>query len=201
MGRLSRRDFVVGVGAAGTGLLAGCGRLPWPGPAPTAKVPRVGYLSPGAPGSGPDYSEAFRQGLRERGYVAGQNVIVEYRWAEGRVERLPALAADLVRLPVDVLVAAASPAIWAAKQATDTIPVVMTTVAGPVEQGLVVSLARPGGNLTGVSTLSPKLAAKRVELLKHAVPDLSRVAVLWPPDNRGMVLNFQGTVEGAEALR
>jgi putative tryptophan/tyrosine transport system substrate-binding protein len=179
--RLSRRQFVGG--AAGLGLLAGCGRLPWQ-PPPT-KVPRIGFLSP-RPLSVPPYRlVAFRQGLRELGYVDGQNIAVEARSAEGEYERLPALAAELVRLPVDVIVAVAAPAVQAARQATGTIPIVMGTVIDPVASGFVSSLARPGGNITGLSLMAPVLAAKQLELFKVAAPSISQVAVLWNPTNPG----------------
>jgi putative ABC transport system substrate-binding protein len=128
--------------------------------------------------------EAFRQGLRELGYVEGQNIILDERWAEGRVERLPDLVADLVRLKVDVLVVASTPGALAAKSATQTIPVVMVNVGDPVGSGLVASLARPGGNLTGLSLLNPELHGKRLQLLKEVLPKVSRVAVLTNPGNQ-----------------
>ena len=153
-----------------------------PLPAATpGKVPRVGILRPGSP---PDaYDEAFRQGLRELGYIEGQNIAFEYRWAEGRAEQLPDLAAELVRLNVDVLVATSSPGSSAAKQATATIPIVMVNVGDPVGIGLIHSLARPGGNITGLSLMTPELTGKRLELLKEVLPKVSRVAVLANPAN------------------
>jgi putative ABC transport system substrate-binding protein len=123
--------------------------------------------------------DRFRQALRELGYVEGQNIVIEYRWAEGRVERFPALAAELVRLKVDLIVAAATPHARAAKQATTTIPIVVMAMQDPVKDGLVASLARPGGNVTGSTFLGPELVAKRLALLKEAVPKVSRVAGLW----------------------
>ncbi len=147
------------------------------------KVYRIGLLVPGA---GPASSyfashrlEPLRQGLRELGYVEGQNFTIEYRAAKGKPERLPDLAAELVRLKVDVIVTAATPAAKAAKNATSTIPIVMADPGDPVATGLVASLARPGGNLTGVSSIAPDLASKRLELLKETVPKISRVAVVW----------------------
>ena len=122
--------------------------------------------------------EAFRQGLRELGYVEGKNIVIEYRYAEGKLDRLPALAAELVRLKVDVIVTAGPAATRAAKEATVTIPIVMAQDHDPVGNGFVASLARPGGNITGLSTLAPELSGKRLELLKEIIPRLSRVAVL-----------------------
>jgi putative ABC transport system substrate-binding protein len=142
------------------------------------KVPRIGYLS------GTSYSvnsarvDAFRQGLRELGYVEGKSIVIEWRYAEGKIDRLPALAAELVRLKVDVIVASAPPPTRSAKQATATIPIVMAYDDDPVGSGFVASLARPGGNVTGLATLAPELSGKQLELLKEIVPKLSRVAVL-----------------------
>jgi putative ABC transport system substrate-binding protein len=148
-----------------------------------AKIPRIGYLSTRhyAP-----QQEAFLQGLRDRGYVEGRNVVIEYRDAEGQLERLPALAAELVALKVDVIVAAAGtlPAL-AAKQATKSLPIVFIAVGNPVTSGLVTSLARPGGNLTGLSAQSPELTSKWLELLTQAVPGANRVAFLWQPGGTG----------------
>jgi putative tryptophan/tyrosine transport system substrate-binding protein len=144
-----------------------------------AKVPRIGYLALN-PTANPHLHEAFRQGLRDLGYVEGRNVVIEYRDAEGKPERLPALAAELIALKVDVLVAQPTVAALAAKQATRTLPIVFP-VAEPVTSGLVTSLARPGGNITGLSILTPEMGGKGLELLKQAVPGVSRVAVLWDP--------------------
>ncbi len=145
-----------------------------------AKVPRIGYLT-GSRAANPHLTEAFRQGLRDLGYVEGRNVVIEYRDAEGKYDRFPALAADLVALKVDVIVVTNTPAALAAKQATRTIPIVLAWVGDPVGSGLVTSLARPGGNVTGLSFLVPELVGKRLELLKQAVPGVSRVAALWHP--------------------
>ncbi len=133
----------------------------------------------------PQLREAFLQGLRDLGHVEGRNVVIEYRSAEGKPERLPALAAELVALKVDVIVATGTPASLAAKQATRTLPIVFAGVADPVGGGLVTSLARPGGNVTGLSLLAPELVGKGLELLKQAVPGVSRVAVLWQPGGSG----------------
>ena len=150
------------------------------------KVPRLGYLSPVDPASDSDRAEGIRLALRELGYIEGQNIAVEYRYAEGRPEREPGLAAELVRLKVDIIVAAAGDVtIRAAKNATKTIPIVMTGQGSdPVKAGHVESLARPGGNVTGVTNLTRELGGKRLELLKEAVPKLTRVAVLYDPASR-----------------
>jgi len=147
------------------------------------KVPRIGYLSNTDPVSESARSEAIRLALRERGYIEGQNIAIEYRYAGGKLDQLPGLAAELVRLKVDVIVVAGGTrVIRAAKNATKTIPIVMTGGGGdPVEFGLVESLARPGGNVTGLTNLSRELGGKRLELLKEAVPKLARVAVLYDP--------------------
>ncbi len=142
------------------------------------KVPRIGYLSATTPSVISDRTEAFRQGLRELGYVEGKNIVIEWRCAEGKLDRLPALAAELVALKVDVIVTGGSGATRPAKQATVTIPIVMTQDSDPVASGFVASLARPGGNITGLSTLAPEISGKRLELLKEIVPRLSRVAVI-----------------------
>jgi len=149
-----------------------------------AKVPRIGYLATNLAAS-PHTHEAFLQGLRDLGYVEGRNVVIEYRNAEGKYDRLPALAADLVALKVDIIVAPPTLAALAAKQATKTIPIVFAVAADPVTSGLVTSLARPGGNVTGLSILGPELVGKCLELLKQAVPRVSRVAVLWQPGAAG----------------
>jgi putative tryptophan/tyrosine transport system substrate-binding protein len=145
-----------------------------------AKVARIGYLAPNLAAS-PHTHEAFRQGLRDLGYIEGRNVVIEYRAAEGKLERLPTLAAEVVALKVDVIVVADTPSALAAKQATKTIPIVFTSAGDPVGSGLVTSLARPGGNVTGLSLLGPELVGKCLEQLKQAVPGVSRVAVLWQP--------------------
>ncbi len=145
-----------------------------------AKVARIRFLGAYVAVAG-RLEVAFRQGLRDLGYVEGRNLVIEYRGAEGKVERLPALAAELVALEVDVIVAPTTPAALAAKQATRTLPIVFAVSADPVGSGLVTSLARPGGNVTGLTNLSAELVGKRLELLKQAVPEVSRVAVLSQP--------------------
>src|SRR2546422_8861582 len=152
---------------------------------PAGKVPRVAYLTPWSD-SDPGRQrglEAFRQGLRELGYVEGRNISIESWSAEGKDDRLPALAADLVRSKVDVIVAASGAATRAVQQTTRTIPIVMSLVADPVGSGLVASLARPGGNVTGLTVMSPDLAGKQLQLLKEVVPKVSQVAFLRNPDN------------------
>ena len=167
-----------------------------------AKTPRIGYLQAVVPqNNSSPFLEDFRQGLRELGYVEGRNMQLEVRWGEGKLERLPALAAELVRLNVDVIVAVNSPSVMAAKQATRTIPIVMPVSSDPVGDGLVESLAHPGGNITGLSMMAPELGAKRLQLLKEVFPKLFRpVAVLWNPDYVGMAARFRQTQGAAPAV-
>ena len=157
------------------------------------KVPRIGYLSSFDPASESARSEAIRLALRELGYIEGQNIAIEYRYAEGKLDRFPELAAELVRLKVDIIVVAGGARlIRAAKNATKTIPIVMVGAGvDPVEAGLVESLARPGGNVTGLTNLSRELGGKRLELLKEAVPKLARVAVLYDPAIPASVLEVK----------
>jgi putative tryptophan/tyrosine transport system substrate-binding protein len=146
------------------------------------KVPHIGFLLPHSPG--PDARlEAFRQGMRELGYVEGQNLTVAYRWADGRFEKLPDLAADLIRLKVDVIVTVVTQASLAAKKATAAIPIVMVGVSDPVGTGIVTSLARPGANITGTSSMTAEVVGKQLELLKETLPKISRTAALWNPGN------------------
>jgi putative ABC transport system substrate-binding protein len=168
---MDRRAFIV------TAALGALGRAPAVTSAqPASKANRLGYLSLS---SGPGYgTEAFLRGLRELGYVEGRNIIIEYRWAAGKKERLPELAAELVRLKVEVIVTAVTPAAEAAKRATSTIPIVMPVVGDPVGSGLVASLARPGGNVTGLTLMSTELAGKRLQLVRELLPKATRVAVL-----------------------
>ena len=149
----------------------------------TAKVPRIGYLASLSEDSDIARREAFRHGLKELGYTEERNVAIEYKFAEGTLSRLPDLAEELVRSKVDVIVVGGSTATRAAKKATNLIPIVMINVTDPVVLGLVVSLARPGGNITGLTNLAPELGGKRLELLKEIVPQLSRVAVLGDPNS------------------
>ena len=160
------------------------------------KVPRIGYLTSSDPATEFTRSEGIRQALRDLGYVEGQNIAIEYRYAKGKLDRFPELAAELVHLKVDIIVVAGgNTLIQAAKNATKTIPIVMTGGGSdPVEAGLVESLARPGGNVTGITTLSRELGGKRLELLKEAVPKLARVAVLYDPATLGYVLNVKNDI-------
>ena len=151
------------------------------------KVWRVGFLSPTSPSRNSPITDAFLQGMRELGYVEGKNLVIEWRFAEGKLERLPGLAAELVRLKVDVMVAGGSPAISAAQKATTTIPIVMTPAGDPVGSGFVKSLARPGGNITGLSTMAGDIGAKLLDLLRSVVPKLARVAVLIPSATYGAI--------------
>ena len=164
------------------------------------KVPRIGYLSPLSPSSDSTRTEAFRQGLRDLGYVERQNIAIEYRFAEGKSERLPDLAAELVRTKPDVIVTGSTVAALAVKHATATIPVVIANVGDPVASGLVASLARPGGNITGLSSMSPDLSGKRLELLKETVPRLTRVGVLWDPGGTGQEAQIKETEVAGRAL-
>ena len=161
------------------------------------KVSRIGFLRGGSLASGAPLVEAFRQGLRELGYVEGKNIIIEYRHADGRLERLPGLAVELVQLKPDIIVTAGRPTIHAAKRATSTIPIIMAAAGNPVGNGFVASLARPGGNITGLTTIRTDLTGKRLELLKEAAPKISLVAVLWGPP---AVSNFKVTEVVARSL-
>jgi putative ABC transport system substrate-binding protein len=175
---MDRRDTVLALLALGAAPLAAEAQQ-------AGKVPRIGYLSTNLAAS-PHLRDAFLQGLRDLGYVEGRNVVIEYRDAEGKLERLPALAAELVALKVDVILAEGGTLeARVAKQATRTIPIVFAAAGDPVGSGLVTSLARPGGNVTGLSTLGPELVGKRLELLKQALPGVDRVAVLWRPGALG----------------
>ncbi len=169
---------------------------------PAGKLYRIGFLGVASP-SDPRvqrFFEAFRNGLAELGYVEGRNIAIESRWAAGKYELLPSLAADLVRLKMDVIVTAAVPAIQAAKEATSTIPIVMAVVVDPVATGLVASLARPGGNITGLSVMTPELVGKQLEMLKEIVPKASRVAVLSNPANPGNPPQLRAAERAARTL-
>ncbi len=173
---MNRRETIIALVALGAVPLAAAAQQ-------AAKVPRIGFLAQNLAPSGPQ--EAFLQGLRDLGYVEGRNIVIEYRDAEGKFERLPALAAELVARKVDVIVAPSTVAALAVKHATRTLPIVFAGANDPVTDGLVTRLARPGGNVTGLSSLGPELAGKRLELLTQAVPGVSRVAVLWQPGGSG----------------
>jgi putative tryptophan/tyrosine transport system substrate-binding protein len=189
---LRRREFVALLGGAVAA---------WPVAASAqqrAKVPRLGVLWPGSP---PDnWDEAFRQGLHALGYVEGRNISLEYRWAEGKQPRLRDLAEELVHLNVDLIVTTSAPAILAAKQATSTIPIVFAGTSDPVRTGFAASLARPGGNLTGLSLMAPDLAGKRLELIKSVVPGASRIAMLWNASDQGMAIRVEQAKLAAPAI-
>jgi putative ABC transport system substrate-binding protein len=184
-----------GAGAAGLGLLAGCGQLPGQAQQP-AKVPRIGWLALEPHAQGAALEESFREGLRDFGYAETQQVLIEARYADGLPARLPALAAELVELPVDILVAAGGTTAVAAHEATSTIPIVMLFARDPVAEGLVASPARPGGNVTGLTYFSRQLAPKRLELLYEALPGISRVAFLWDRALSTEASTMLETVEG-----
>jgi putative tryptophan/tyrosine transport system substrate-binding protein len=164
------------------------------------KVPRIGYVSSGDPSTEPRLA-AFRRGLRDLGYIEGKNILIEYRYAEGKPDEVPGLVNQLVQLKVDVLVVGYLPAIHAAKQATKTIPIVMVTPVDPVASGIVDSLARPGGNITGLTRFIGDLKKPRLELLKETVPRISRVGVLWDADNENAAIAFKEYEAAARALK
>ena len=190
MDRVQRRDFLIAAGALLAAPLAAEAQQ-------TAKIARIGYLSPNL-AAGPHLRDAFLQGLRDLGYVEGRNVVIEYRDAEGKPERLPALAAELVALKVDVIVAAEAHSPPGRQASDQDYPHCLRCAGDPVGSGLVTSLARPGGNVTGLSSLGPELVGKRLELLKQAVPGVSRVAVLWQPGALGERTD-KGHAEGSRS--
>ena len=164
------------------------------------QLPRVGYLASGSRSSELSHIEAFNGGLRERGYTEGQNIIIEYRFAEGKLDRLPALAADLVRSKVDVIVTGGGPTTRAAKDATKSIPTVLVNISDPVALGFVASLAKPGGNMTGLASIQTDLGGKRVELLKEILPQLSRLAVLANRDVPGYGVQMKEVEVAAQTI-
>ncbi len=168
---------------------------------PPPKIAKIGVLISATPAATAHFVEAFRQGLRELGHVEGKTFVLVPRYGEARAERLPDLARELVSLKVDVIMVSTDLAAAAVKRETQTTPVVMTAVTDPVGTGFAASLARPGGNMTGLSRMSPELSGKRLELLREAVPRLSRVAVLWNPDVRGAVLDYNQAETAAHSLR
>ena len=190
---MRRRDFIALLG----------GSAVWPLVARAqehGRIPRIGYLSPVAASSGfLPRDETFRQGLRDLGYVDGANIVIEYRFADGRFERLPALAADLVRLNVDVIVASVTQASLAARDATKTIPIVIAGVSDPVGSGLIANLARPGGNITGTSSQTSEVVGKSLEFLKETMPGIVRVAALWNPANAVFQTQMLKEAEAAAA--
>src|SRR5687767_7911807 len=179
--RPSRRRFVQGVGVAGLGLLAGCGRLPWQAPPPT-RVGRIAFLAAASAVSMESNVTAFRQGLADHGYAEGANLAIEWRFAEGDFQRMPALAAEVLPLQPEVIVVPSTADIRAVQDLTTTIPIVMAGLNGDlVKDGFAASLARPGGNITGVNYPGTTVEGKRLQLLTEALPGVSRVAVLDSP--------------------
>jgi putative tryptophan/tyrosine transport system substrate-binding protein len=190
---MRRREVITGIAAA----------VAWPLVARaqhTAKLPSLGFLTAGTPGGGSPGLPALLEGLRQLDWIEGKTIVIEYRYAENHNERLPELAAELVRLNVDVIVVAGTLAPFAAKRATTTIPIVMTSAGDPLDSGLVASLARPGGNVTGLSLMMSEVSGKRLELLKELVPRLSRVAVLWNSTNPYPTIVFKETQDAARTL-
>jgi putative tryptophan/tyrosine transport system substrate-binding protein len=190
---MRRREFITLVGSAAAWPLAARAQK-------AGKAPRIGFLGLASPSTFASRLEAFRLGLRDFGYVEGTSITVEYRWAEGRYERLPELAAELVRSNVDLIVTHATPGSLAAKRATTTIPIVMALIGDPVAAGIVASVARPGGNVTGQSFFNAELRAKRIELLKEVMPRLKEVAVLLNADNPATGPEFQAMEMAAQSL-
>ena len=190
---MDRRAFM---GVVGASILSG----PFAGEAQSAKPHRIGVLIGSSESFVAPYIVMFRQALRALGYVDGENIAIEYRYADGSYDRLPILAAELVRLRVDVIVTEGTPPTRVAKQATTTIPIVMTVTGDPMAAGLVTNLARPGGNLTGASFFFPEMAAKRLQLLKEVIPVLSRATVVWNPGNAVHAPVVKSVEEAAKAL-
>jgi len=164
------------------------------------KIPRIGFLGNSTPPLEENLVGPFREGLRDLGYVEGKNIVIEWRWAEGKYERFPTLIAELIALNVDLIVTAGTPATIALKKATTTLPLVMIAVGDPVGTGLIASLAHPGGNLTGLTSISPELDGKRLELLREVVPKISHVAVLWNPTSPLQVVGERETQAAAHAM-
>ena len=185
---MRRREFIT--------LLGGAAAWPLAADAQQA-IPVVGFLHPASPDTNADRLRAFRQGLKDTGYVEGENVAIVYRWAEDQLDRLPALAADLVRRQVAVIATVATVSTFAAKAATTSIPIIFSLAEDPVRLGLIASIARPGGNVTGINILSLELVAKRLELLRELVPSAARVAVLVNPTNAANTETTLRDVEGA----
>jgi len=167
----------------------------------SGKVHRIGFLGNSTAALEANLVGPFREGLRDLGYVEGRNVLIEYRWAEGKYERFPALIAELIAMKIDVIVTAGTPATLAVKKATTSVPLVMVAVGDPVGTGIVASLNRPGGNITGLTSISPELEGKRLELLREVVPKLSHVAVLWNPVSPFQVIAETEVRAAAKVLR
>ncbi len=189
---MPRRQFLVAAGV----LLA----APLAGAQPAGKVFRIGFLGNSTAALEANLVGPFREGLRELGYIGGQNSVIEYRWAEGKYERFPALIAELAALKVEVIVTAGTPAALAVKKSAPSIPLVMVAVGDPVATGLIATLRRPGGNVTGVSSIAPDLEGKRLELLREVLPRLTQLAVLWNPKNLFHAGSVKQTRAAAQAL-
>jgi putative ABC transport system substrate-binding protein len=192
---MRRREFISLFGGVAV-FASGSSRAQSPG-----RLHRIGFLGNSTSILEANLVRPFRKALRDLGYVEGRDIAIEYRWAEGNYERLPALAAELIAANVDVIVTAGTPAAFAVKNATSSIPCVMVAVGDPVGTGLVSSLARPGGNLTGLTSIAPDLEGKRLALLREMIPALSHFAVLWNPANAFHVAAIQGVQAAAETLR
>jgi putative tryptophan/tyrosine transport system substrate-binding protein len=190
-----RRDFVMAIGLSAV-------VAPWASVAQQSagKVPRIGFLGSGSAAAVAKPLEAFRAGLRELGYVEGRNIAIEYRWGEGKFERLPELAAELIRLKVDLIAVWGTPGTLAAKRATSSLPIVMLAVGDPEDTGLVASLARPGGNVTGIANLGGAVVAKQLELLTQIVPGIARIAVLRNLRNPSLISQAKGAEAAARSL-
>jgi ABC-type uncharacterized transport system substrate-binding protein len=191
---MKRREFITLLGGAAAWPLAARAQQP------VGKVARVGFMGNSTAVLEANLVGPFRDGLRELGYQEGRNILIEYRWAEGNYERFPALVAELLALPVDVIVTAGTPATLAVKKATSTVPLVMIAVGDPVGIGIVSSLARPGANITGLSSIAPDLEGKRLELLREVIPKLSRVALFLNPLNEFHTVSVRQAFAAAQAL-
>jgi ABC-type uncharacterized transport system substrate-binding protein len=189
-----RREIITLFGVAAAWPLAARAQRP-----PNGRF-RIGFLGNSTPTLEADLVEAFRKGLREFGYIEGQDIQIDYRWADGKYERFPTLLAEMIALKVDVIVTAGTPAALAVKRATSSIPFVMVAVGDPVGTGLVVSLGRPGGNITGLTSMAPELEGKRLEILKEVAPAISHIAVLWNPVNPFQTTSEKEVQAAARAL-
>ncbi len=192
---MDRRAFI---GALSGGLL---GAAPALEAQQVGKVYRIVYLGNSSAALESDLSGAFRDGLRQLNYIEGQNIVIDYRWAEGRNDRFPPLVAEAVRLKADVILTSGTPAALAAKDGTRTIPIVIAAMGDPIGSGVVASLARPGGNITGLASMSPEIDGKRLELLRELLPGVSRIAVLWNPTNPGNAARLRNIQDAAKILR
>ena len=190
---MKRRDLLVAAGVLVAAPLAARAQQ-------AARVPRIGFLGNSTAALEANLVGPFREGLRDLGYVEGRNVLIEYRWAEGRYERFPALIAELAALKVDVIVTAGTPASLAVKKTATSIPLVMVAVGDPIGIGLVADFGKPGGNVTGLSSIAPELEGKRLELLREVIPNVSHIAVLWNPDNPFHVGSLKETRAAAQVM-